>query len=66
MLDSNTKTNKDFNVSDYIVEYKQNTTYKINGGFESRIKFERCQKGPFYIAKRRQPQYEEKFKCHMW
>ena len=59
MLDSNTKTNKDFNVSDYIVEYK------INGGFESRIKFERCQKGPFYISKRRQPQYEEKFKCHM-
>ena len=43
MLDSNTKTNKDFNVSDYIVEYK------INGGFESRIKFEHCQKGHFTL-----------------
>ena len=56
MLDSNSETNKDFNASNYIV------AYKIKGGFESRIKFERCQKGLFHIAKGRQPQYEEQFK----
>ena len=59
MLDSNSETNKDFNASNYIV------AYKIKGGFESRIKFERCQKGLFHIAKGRQPQYEEQFKYKM-
>ena len=59
MLDSNSETNKDFNASNWIV------AYKIKGGFESRIKFERCQKGLFHIAKGRQPQYEEQFKYKM-
>ena len=59
MLDSNSETNKDFNVSNYMV------AYKIKGGFESRIKVECCQKGLFYIAKGRQPQYEGKFKDKM-
>ena len=59
MLDSNSETNKDFNASNYVV------AYKIKGSFESRIKFERCQKGLFYIEKGKQPKYEEKFnyKC---
>ena len=59
MLDSNSETNKDFNASNYIV------AYKIKGGFESRMKFERCQKGLFYIEKGGQPQYEEQFKYKM-
>ena len=59
MLDSNTETNKEFNISNYIV------AYKIKGGLESRIKFEHGQKGLFYIAKGRQPQYEEKFEYKM-
>ena len=59
MLDSNSETNKDFNVSNYIV------AYKIEGGFESRIIFEHGQKWLFYIAKGRQPQYEEKFEYKM-
>ena len=59
MLDSNSETNKDFNVSNYVV------AYKIKGGFESRIKFEHCQKGLFYIEKGRQLHYEEKFEYKM-